>query len=178
MTNRGYTLIELIIAVGLFSIIMTLASGAYFIMIDTNRRTQSIAAGVNDLAFALETMTRSIRTGASYACNGAGDCLPPTGGDSFSFTDSNGARITYNLASSAIQETKNGGAQVPLTDSSSITVNSLTFYVSGTSPAPADTAQPHVNIVVSGSLTPDPKKPSEVERFTIETGVTMRGADI
>lgn len=168
-------MIELIIAVGLFSIVMTLTSGAYFIMIDINRRTQSIAAGVNDLAFALETMTRSIRTGTSYSCGGAGDC---SGGNNFSFMSSTGANISYSLASSAIQETINGGAQIPLTDSSSVIVSSLAFYVSGTARPPADYAQPHVSIIISGTITPDPKKPSETERFTIETGATMRGADL
>ena len=32
--RNGYTLIELVVAVGLFALVMTLASGAYLLMID------------------------------------------------------------------------------------------------------------------------------------------------
>ena len=78
--TRGYTLIELIVAVGLFSFVMTLVSGAYFLMIGINRQAQSIATGINNLSFALETMSRTIRTGYDYDCGGASSC----GGNSFS----------------------------------------------------------------------------------------------
>lgn len=176
MTCRGYTLIELIIAVGLFSLIMTLTSGAYFVMIDTNRQTQGITAGINDLSFALESMMRSIRTGAGYSCNGSGDC--GNGGDSFSFTDSSGDDISYslNIPTLAIQESVNGGAPVALTDASAIQVTALTFYVSGTARPPVNYEQPHVTITVSGTIDPGRGKPREP--FTIETGATMRGADL
>lgn len=173
MTSRGYTLIELIIAVGLFALIMTLTSGAYFVMIDISRQTQGITAGINDLAFALETMTRSIRTGGGYSCDGSGDCSP---GSSFLFTNSRGDLISYslNIPTSAIQETINGAAPIPLTDASAVKVTSLRFYVSGTSKT--DSAQPHVTVTVSGTIDPGRGKP--LEPFTVETGATMRGADL
>lgn len=176
MTNRGYTLIELIIAVGLFALIMTLTSGAYFVMIDINRQTQGITAGINDLSFALESMMRSIRTGASYACNGSGDC--ENGGSSFSFIDSRGDDISYilDMPTFAIQETVNGGAPVPLTDAAAVKMTALMFYVSGTEKPPADYAQPHVTVTVSGTIDPGRGKP--LEPFTVETGATMRGADL
>lgn len=172
MTHRGYTLIELIIAVGLFALVMTLTSGAYFVMIDVNRQTQGITAGINDLAFALETMTRSIRTGTGYACDG-GDC---SGGSNFSFTDSRGNLISYSrdIDTSVIQETINGAAPIPLTDAAAVKVTSLKFYVSGTSKT--DSAQPHVTVTVSGTIDPGRGKP--LEPFTVETGATMRGADL
>lgn len=173
MTSRGYTLIELIIAVGLFALIMTLASGAYFVMIGVNRQTQGITAGINDLSFALETMTRGIRTGAGYFCGGSGDC--PNGGDSFSFMNANGAQVSYALSSSAIRVTVNGVSS-PLTDASAVTVTSLAFYVSGTARPPSDYTQPRVTITVSGTIFPGRGKPPE--SFTIETGATMRGADL
>lgn len=173
MTSRGYTLIELIISVGLFALIMTLTSGAYFVMIDINRQTQGITAGINDLSFALESMMRSIRTGVGYSCDGSGDC---SGGSSFSFTDSRGDDISYSVADLAIQETVNGGALVQLTDASAVQVTALTFYVSGTEKPPADYEQPHVTITVSGTIDPGRGKPREP--FTVETGATMRGADI
>ena len=163
--RQGYTLIELIVAVGLFALIMLLASGAYLVMIDINRRAQSITTGINNLSFALETMTRTIRTGTNYSCNGIGDCVD--GGTSFSVRNSSGVMMNYTLSNGVI--TQNGVALID----QSITVSSLTFYVFGT--VPSDTVQPRVTIVVSGTV---PSGPGRTEAFTIETGATMRGTDI
>jgi hypothetical protein len=160
------------VAVGLFALIMTLASGAYLVMIGINRQTQSITAGINDLSFALETMMRSIRTGTGYNCNGpaSGDC---SGGTSFYFTNASGATVSYSLTASAIQAVVDGVSS-PLTDSSSVRVDSLTFYVSGTGKPPEYT-QPHVTITVSGTISTGH---GNTESFTVETGATMRGTDL
>ncbi|MDP1707302.1 MAG: prepilin-type N-terminal cleavage/methylation domain-containing protein, partial [bacterium] len=162
--KRGYTLVELIISVGLFALIMMLASGAYFVMININRQAQGIATGINNLSFALETMTRTIRTGTNYSCNSGGDCQ--YGGINFSVISSRGIATNYSLSSGTIIQ--NG---VALTDPS-INISSLIFYVSGTSRN--DDYQPRVTIVVSGTISPGP---SSTESCTIETGATMRGID-
>lgn len=167
LARRGYTLVELIIAVGLFAFIMMLASGAYLVMIGISRQTQSIATGVNNLSFALETMTRTIRTGTNYSCNNGGDC--GSGGTTFSVRSAEGVTTVYTLSNGIITQNN-----VPLTDPS-VTISSLTFYVSGTSKPPSDYQQPRVTIVVSGTVSSGAGK---VEPFTVETGATMRGSDI
>lgn len=170
--SKGYTLIELMVAMGLFAIIMLLASGAYLIMINLNRQAQGLATGIDNLSFALETMTRGIRTGSNYNCGGAGDCV--SGANSFSFKDENGVVISYSLAASALQQTKNS-VQSALTDPS-VTVTSLTFYAFGTKPtAQGDYQQPHVTFTISGTVSSGPGK---TQSFTVESGATMRGPDI
>ena len=165
--KRGYTLVELIVAVGLFAFIMMLASGAYLVMIGINRQVQGIATGIDNLAFALETMTRTVRTGTSYSCNSSGDC---SNGDSdFSVVDSSGNTVDYALSGGVI--TQNG---VALTDPS-VTVSSLMFYASGTGKPTSDYLQSRVTIIVSGTVSSGPGK---TEPFTVETGATMRGSDI
>lgn len=163
--SRGYTLIELMVAVGLFAVIMLLAAGAYLVMIGINERTQSIATGIDTLSSALESMTRTIRTGTNYSCNGGGDCAG--GGTSFSVRDVNGVVTTYALSGGAI--TKGG---VALTDPS-VTVSSLTFYTVGT--PRGDGAQPRVTIIIYGTI---PSGHGNTESFSIETGASMRGTDI
>jgi len=171
--QSGYTLIELIVAVGLFALIMTLVSGAYIVMIGLTERAQGTATGIDNLSFALESMTRNIRTGTNYNCDiSGGDC--PNGRDYFSFTNARGAEISYGLSGSTIQETVN---DVPrrITDPS-VTISSLMFYVSGTSPASAgDYTQPHVTIVVSGTVS---SGPGRTESFTVQTGATTRTSDL
>lgn len=168
--HRGYTLIELIVSVGLFSLVMLMASGAYLMMISSNRNAQGITTGIDNLSFALETMTRNIRTGTGYGCPIVGvDC--PNGASSFSFTNTKGIAVTYDLLGTMIQETTDGEPSI-LTDSS-VNISSLKFYVFGTSSA--DTEQPRVTMVISGTVSVER---GQTESFTIETGATMRGSDI
>ena len=164
--KRGYTLVELIVAVGIFAIVMMLASGAYLVMIGVNRQVQGIATGINNLSFALETMTRTIRTGTGYGCPSPGtDCSG--GGTIFSVTNSSGNTVSYALSGGVI--TQNG---VALTDPS-VTVTSLVFYATGT--APGDASQPRVTIVISGTVS---SGHGGTMPFNVETGATMRGTDI
>ncbi len=167
--KRGFTLIELIVSIGLFSIVVLMTSGAYFIMISINRQAQGIATGINSLSFALETMTRTIRTGTSYKCPAVtgGDC---SGGTSFSVVNA-GNEISYTLSGGVINQ--NG---IALTDQS-VNVSSLVFYVSGTAKPPGDLRQPRVTMIVSGDVSYGPK-PEQKKSFTVETGATMRGSDL
>jgi len=152
-SGTGYTLIELVVAIGLFALVMTLASGGYLMMIATNRQAEALSTGINNLSFAIESMTRDIRTGSGYCATGCSST-------SFSFTDAGGSKVTYGFS---------GGP--------SVTVSSLTFYTSGLSSytASGDRYQPNVTIVVSGSVSSGPGKTSS---FTVESGATMRGTDI
>lgn len=179
--EAGYTLVELIIAVGLFALIMVLVAGAYLMMIALNRQAQATATGINNLSFGLEEMTREIRTATRYNCNTSGGGSCPAGGTAFFLTDSTGAVVSYSrsvsssycgaLGGGCIVKTA-GGSTHPLTDPS-VNITALTFYVTGTTAG--DTAQPHVSIIISGTVVGGPGK---IIPFTVETGATMRGSDL
>lgn len=172
--RNGYTLVELMIAVGLFAIVMLLSSGAYLVMISLNRQAQSMSNGIDNLAFALETMTRNIRTGVGYSCGAfGGDCT--SGASSLTLTNQRGQAVSYSLSGTALQQIA-GGTQSLLTDSS-VTITSLTFYAFGTkTTAQSDYEQSRVTVSISGTVSPGPGKPPQA--FTIETGATMRGSDL
>lgn len=160
------------VAIGLFSLVMLLASSSYLLMLGINRQTQGITTGINNLSFALGTMTRDIRTGTAYNCAGIGNC---SGGNSFTFIDENGATVTYARGT---QQGRNGQMgnitknDEILTDPS-VNITSLIFYAFGT--ASNDTSQPHVIIIVSGEVS---YAAGKTETFTVETGATMRGSDL
>jgi prepilin-type N-terminal cleavage/methylation domain-containing protein len=180
MKNRytGYTLIELMVSIALFAIVMTLVSGAYLIVINLDRQTQSITVGIDNFSFALDAMTRTIRTGTSYNCDSgaqAGDC---EGGGTFSVVDSYGDTVSYSISKGALMQTTDYAqtgqiVSTALTDSSSITGLSLSFYTSGA--APSDHAQPTVTILISGNISVGPGKTLPI---TVETTATMRGINI
>jgi prepilin-type N-terminal cleavage/methylation domain-containing protein len=173
--RRGFTLVELIVSVGLFAVVMVLAAGSYFIMISMIRQTQGMATGINNLAHTLESMTRNIRVGYDYSCGGAGgDCAAP-GASSFSFTNESNETVTYSLGSGRIRQTIDTGQPADLTDPA-IVVSSLKFIVTGTpSLASGNTQQARVTILISGSVATGP---GQTMPFSVETGASMRGSDL
>lgn len=170
-SGKGYTLVELMVAVGLFALIMLLASGAYLMMIGLNRHAQSIATGIDNLSFAIEDMTRNIRTGTAYNCGGLGDCA--AGANTFSFKNSSGVTVTYSRSGGTLQENV-GGTIGTLTDPT-VNVTSLTFYAVGTGKPVTDYQQPRVTMVIAGTVT---YAVGKTEPFTVQTSATMRGSDL
>ena len=65
--NLGFTLVEMIVS-RYFSIVVTTAVGAMLVLISTNQQLQSEQNVMTNLSFALDTMTREIRTGYNYYC--------------------------------------------------------------------------------------------------------------
>jgi prepilin-type N-terminal cleavage/methylation domain-containing protein len=158
---RGYTLIELIVAVGLFAIVMTMAAGAYLVMIGANRQAQALSTGMNNIGFVMEEMARSIRTGTEYSSG--------CGVSSFTFKDQDGRLTTYTLSAGRIMK-----GSAPLT-APSVTVTRLRFCAIGTDPAPTDTMQARVHIFIGGSVATGPGR---IQAFDFETAATMRGSDL
>ncbi|MBU6214576.1 prepilin-type N-terminal cleavage/methylation domain-containing protein [Patescibacteria group bacterium] len=176
--SKGFTLVELIVSLGLFAIVLLLAAGAYLIMINLNRQAQAEAVGIDNLSFALETMTRTIRSGTQYSCNGVGDCNNPSGTvfKVHSFIGGVGQDVTFGrtVANGIGYITQNGN---PLTDTTTVDVKSLTFYVSGTAPAASrDARQPYVLILIKGSVSTGPSTPPLT--LYLETSAAMRGSDL
>jgi prepilin-type N-terminal cleavage/methylation domain-containing protein len=66
--QTGFTLIEIIVSLALFSVVITIAVGALLILIASNRQLQNEQSVLSNLSFALDSMTREIRTGSNYYC--------------------------------------------------------------------------------------------------------------
>jgi prepilin-type N-terminal cleavage/methylation domain-containing protein len=68
--HSGFTLIEMIVSLGVFGIIVTTAIGALLVLVSSNQKLQGEQSVMTNLAFALDGMTREIRTGYFYFCDG------------------------------------------------------------------------------------------------------------
>jgi len=172
---RGYTLIELIVSVAIFSIIMLLATSAYLSLINYSRYARAESILMTNLAYAVDEMSRSIRTGTLYQCNGGGDC---SGGTSFTFRDDTNTTITY---------VKDGGALIRCVNHSvgcsastgtavtdpAITLSSLLFYVRGT--GAGDSNQPTVLMTLKGQAAVQQSAPVS---FSFQTSATERLIDL
>ncbi len=174
----GYTLVEMVIAVALFTAVMVIAASAYLSLIALNRHSRATSDIVANLSFAVESMARSIRTGNNYSCAGGTNCWP-NGGSSFSFTNDQGQKVFYLLKSNGqIGEclgasTCSDSASTPLTDPR-VTVTDMTFFTQGV--GASDTLQPTTIISVTGSIVPNPGVAPIP--FTIQTGATQRLLDL
>jgi prepilin-type N-terminal cleavage/methylation domain-containing protein len=69
--QKGFTLIEVMIAVTLFSVVMVVGTGAVLNSNATFRKTQDIRTIIDNLHFVMEDMSRSLRTGRVYHCGAA-----------------------------------------------------------------------------------------------------------
>ena len=95
--QSGFTLIEMIVSLGVFSVVVTTAVGAMLILISTNQQLQSEQSVMTNLAFALDTMTREIRTGYNYYC----ESQPDNSGNNNIFSDSNNHE---NIVGTSVQD--------------------------------------------------------------------------
>ncbi len=185
--GRGFTLIELLVSIAIFMVVVTIAMGAYVSLIALDRRARATGDLVSNLSFVTNSMSRSIRTGFNYRCNGAGDCL--TGASSFTYTDENCRAVTYvrNTTANSVgmcvsdpEPTTCNPTPVACSPSNApsvtdprVRVTNLTFYTRGVNSA---TQQPTVSFTLTGVITPDQR--SGDVTFTIQGGATQRIIDL
>lgn len=81
--RRGFTLIEMLVAVALFAVVMLVSTAVIFSIIGGNKKAQGINAVSNNLNFAVESMVRDIKTGYGYSCYGNQKDALDASGDSF-----------------------------------------------------------------------------------------------
>lgn len=68
-TQLGFTLVEMIVALAVFSVVITIAVGALLSLIASNEQLQNEQSVMTNLSFALDSMAREIRTGTNYFCD-------------------------------------------------------------------------------------------------------------
>ena len=110
----GYTLIELLVSLGVFSIVITIAVGGFVRALNTQKQATALMSVNTNVAAAIELMAREIRTATSFSS------LSPT---ILNFVNANGESVSYALVGDAIH--KNGGQ---ITDNN-VSVEYLNFQV-------------------------------------------------
>ena len=68
MNQRGFTLAELLVAIGVFSVLMAIGVGGFVHALHTQREVAALIASQSNASIALEQMAREIRTGYLF-CN-------------------------------------------------------------------------------------------------------------
>ena len=186
---RGYTLLELIVSIGLFSMVMLVVMGLYLALISHDRQARATNQLVANLSFGIESMIRNVRTGTHYTggtttvnCTVAGSGTNGTF-TRLTFCDSQDQAMHYRLNSTGTIGQCSGSAvttcsdatAIPLTDPR-ITITSLSFNVRGVGVTGANAlVQPQVTVSVRGTMETDAGKTAS---FVIQTSGTQRLLDI
>ncbi len=76
--TRGFTLVEMIVAVALFAVVMLVSVGALLSLTGANHKAQALQSVMNNLNVSLDGMVRAIRMGTDY--NGSHGCIGNLGG--------------------------------------------------------------------------------------------------
>lgn len=181
--TRGFTLVEMLVSVMIFSVVMMIAVGALLSMLDANRKAQSLKSSINNLSFALENMGRQIRAGTTYHC-GTGSLTEalncPSGASQIAFEpyagnlSSQNDQVVYRLNNSRIERSIDGGATfLPIT-APEVVVEELSFYVVGALVEDSPKEQPKVLITMRGHAGENVRTRTEVR---LQTMVTQRLLD-
>jgi prepilin-type N-terminal cleavage/methylation domain-containing protein len=191
-TKRGFSLIELMVSLTIFSIVMTLSVGTLLVLIDANAKAQALSSSMTNLSFAIDSMTRNIRTGKDFRCvsgsslgsslvGSNADC---SGSDGIAFTPGfeDTWRMAYRLNGTVIEQWIDkpliADGWVPITSTgqpSAVNVSNLEFMVNGSATAGSnDVVQPRISLLVVGSVSNGLETPTE---FKVQSNVTQRVLD-
>ncbi len=120
----GFTIVELLVAMSIFIVLTTIATGAFIQALRSERRLLALMSVTNNVSLVLEQMTREIRTGYLFS-GGVPNQSSCANGATLTFESSaaGGGSITYSLKEGKIERNgKNATA-------SNVNVENLCFIV-------------------------------------------------
>jgi prepilin-type N-terminal cleavage/methylation domain-containing protein len=177
--SKGFTLIELMVSITIFSVVMLASMGAVLTVLNSNRKSESLRSVMDNLSFTLDTMTRTIRFGSVYHCGASGnlsvpnDC--PSGDSSLTVLYSSNNQVTFYLSSGQIMRVVNAGKPLSMT-SPDVNIQTFSFWVVGSMPYSAgDLLQPKVIVLIKGYVAGTNMTGSS---FTLQTTISQRKLDL
>jgi len=182
-SSAGFTLVEMITAVAIFSMVMVIAMGALLAVLNANKQNQAIQTAVNNLSLALEMMSREIRVGNVYHCGDIGeyestrDCSD--GDDFFTFMSYEGDQVVFKHVlddgEGRVQRSDDGGGDFLYLTTKVVVIEKLAFYAVGTDIS--DNVQPRVLVSISGYVDLGSIGDRGKSYFNLQTTVSQRIID-
>ncbi len=198
---RGISLVEILVVLGLFSGVATLALGALFNTQTINNKLTENQSILDNVNLSLQTITRDIRYGTDFYCSSVVSTATTTrrscdyvsgGGTALSFKSIEAVneddRVTYYLQGGILYKRADfiiGDSFTYQVTSNDVFIDSFHFYVDGayatdptlsTDRSSIDYKQPRVTLLVSGRS--KPLRPTAVPAtFNIQTTISPRPLD-
>lgn len=195
--NNGFTLVELMVATTIFTMVMVMGVGSLVISSNTAKSSRKLRTAVDNVNFAMESMTRELRTGSRFYCGDSGsysmandslvnDCI---NGSIIAFNPQNYPSSPYRIA---YYRTARKGADGSLDGtytlercefttskncfpvvSDDVDVQLLKFTVKGSVLPPSNTVQPSVEIIMKGVVDPTGSKTP----FSLQSMASQRSTE-
>lgn len=143
LRKSGFTLVELLVSIGLFSVVVSIAVGVFVTILRSQRQAAGLLAANSNVSLSIEQMAREIRTGYNFCINGRGCSL-----SELKFNNARGEDIIYRLQEGAIERQVNNNQFQKIT-ADNVDVKYLKFYLQGN--RGGDGYQPRVTIALGVS---------------------------
>ena len=118
--QKGFTLVELLVSVGLFGMIVALTTGIFTSALRNQRTIVALMAANDNVELALEQMAREIRTGFNFSSSGA---------NRIEFTSARGDAVAYAYdATRKVVVREENGTQIAITGRN-VNVAKLSFLL-------------------------------------------------
>lgn len=182
-TQRGFTLIELMVSLSIFTVVVLASAGSVFVINNAAHQVDAMRSVLDNLNFALDSMVRTIHTAEGVSCkkftdgNDAQNCAFGTPASTFFVnskiglpegdTDSIQYAIKKVNGKGQLVKYVNGGSALALTDPA-IDVQKLTIYITGAKTS--DKVQPSVTIIIKGVASAG----TDSAPFALQTMTTVR----
>jgi len=182
--TRGFSLVEMLVAITLFAIVMVVTTGALLALVDANRKAQAIQSVINNLNVSVDGMVRALRMGSEYRCGtlspadpncaGGGGALyfESFGGDAGTLTDD--WVYWYDPQTRRLYKSENGGGTSFAITAPEVEITDMKFYVVGATRG--DNIQPKVLVVIRGVA--GAEKFRTTTTFEIQAAAVQRIVDI
>lgn len=195
VTTKGFTLVEMLVSLGLFSVVITIGIGTLLVMVDVNAKAQAVYSSATNLSYALDLMTRELRTGYHYYCTqkdpsdidfdtvasvyDTNDCTSSDNANFITFVrEKDGVQFGYRINNKVIEQYENTlGEWIPITSDKDVIIDTLKFIVLGsdTYDVVNDEDQPTIEIFIEGRFNNGLETDTE---FSVQTHIVQHRLDI
>lgn len=152
--SGGFTILEMLVATAVFTVVMIMAMESLLNINSAQKKAESFRSVSDNLNFALDAMTREIRTGKLYSSDST----------YIAFQNASLENIVYNAQAGQLMRSSDGGSTfIPLTDTN-VSIDYASFTLTGE--GVGDNLQPSVRINLSASFGSEQKSASNINLQT------------
>jgi type II secretory pathway pseudopilin PulG len=125
--SKGFTMVELLVAIASFIIIISIAVGGFSGALRSQRQSIALLNANYNSSLVLEQIAREIRTGMNFCVNQSIACSE----SQLVFTNAYGQNVVYRLNNSGIEKSIDRGSTFKKITADDVVVDYLKFILNG-----------------------------------------------
>ncbi len=139
--QKGFTIVELLIAMTLFTVLIGITSGAFIQSLRTQKNLTALIAANSNASITIEQIAREARTGKDFCIGANSPCIISAGVyKELIFTNAKNEKVKYELIAPSIMRSINSQTPIPVT-ADNVNMQILSFYIDGNQPGDGKNAR-------------------------------------